>query len=429
LSEALTLLVWILAGTGAALVLGCLPGFHVYNLLAVLLLAAQALPPGQLAPDGFAALAAAAVAAWAMTGMLPMVFLSVPDESTALMMPPAQSAYRRGQGRSAALYAAGGSLGGALLIVAVLPWLPRVLPLLMAVLRPHFHWILWALILYLPLSEWPKGGTRGPAGWRRFGDGAVSWTAGLATLLLSGALGFLLMMRSPFPPMLASQSLAPALIGLFAIPSLIQSCLGQPEPLPDSPPPRGLSLKAWLAGTLTGAVGGGFAALVPAVTGGFGSLLAGQATAQSDDRAFLVAQGSSRMVYYAGALLLFAVPGSGLVRGGAAWQLQALCPPDNPSLFPLLAAAVAIGAGVSFLCQPWLASMLTRWCPPERAPLACRIALGLLLLLVAATTGWVGLAVAAVGTGIGALPLLFHSRRLNALGVVLLPIAWQLSRG
>jgi fibronectin-binding autotransporter adhesin len=35
----------------------------------------------------------------------------------------------------------------------------------------------------------------------------------------------------------------------------------------------------------------------------------------------------------------------------------------------------------------------------------------------------------APGAGIGAIPLLFHSRRLNALGVVLLPIAWQLSRG
>ncbi len=429
MSDALPLLGWILAGTGAALILGCLPGFHVYNLLAVLLLTAQSLPPGSLPPESFAALATAAVAAWAMTGMLPMVFLSVPDESTALMMPPAQCAYRRGQGRTAALYAAGGSLGGALLLIAALPVLPHVMPLLRAVLRPHFHWILWALILYLPLSEWPKGGTRGPAGWRRFGDGATSWLAGLATLLLSGALGFLLMNHSPFPPTLASQTLAPALIGLFAIPSLIQSCLGRPEPIPDAPAPRGLSLKAWLTGTLTGAAGGGFAALVPAVTGGFGSLLAGQATAQSDDRAFLVAQGSSRMVYYAGALLLFAVPGAGVVRGGAAWQLQTLCPADNPALFPLLAAAVAIGAGVSFLCQPGLASLLTRWCPPERAPLACRIALGLLLLLVAATTGWIGLAVAAVGTGIGALPLLFHSRRLNALGVVLLPIAWQLSRG
>ncbi len=422
------LLLWILAGTGAALLLGCLPGFHVYNLLAVLLLAAQALPPDSVPPAAFAALAAAAVTAWAITGILPMIFLSVPDESTALMMPPAQSAFRRGQGRAAALYAAGGGLGGALLILATLPLLPAVLPTLLTVLRPHFHWILWAVILYLPLSEWPKGGTRGPAGWRRLGDGASSWLAGLLTLLLSGAFGYLLMNHSPFPPERASQSLAPALIGLFAIPSLIQSCLGRPEPGQEALPPRGLSLKAWLAGTVTGAAGGGFAALIPGVTGGLGALLAGQAAAQSDDRAFLVAQGSSRMVYYAGSLMLFALPGVSLIRGGAAWQIQSLCPTDQPGLLFILAAAMAIGAGVAFLAQGPLATLLMRLCPPERAPAACRIALLLLLLLVFLTTGWMGLAVAAVGTGIGGLPLLYHSRRLNALGVVLLPIAWQMSR-
>lgn len=427
MSEWPALLGWMLAGTAAALFLGCLPGFHIYNLLAVLLLAAQALPADQFSPEGFAVLAAAAVSAWAIAGILPMVFLSVPDESTALMIPPAQSAFRRGQGRSAALYAGAGGLGGALLILAALPLLPRLMPLLLEVLRPHFHWLLWACILYLPLSEWPKGGTRGPAGWSRFFDGASSWVAGLATLLLSGALGFLILFRSPFPPELASQSLAPALIGLFAIPSLIQSCLGRPEPLPAQPEPRGVSLKAWLAGTLTGAAGGGFAALVPAVTGGLGSLLAGQAAAQSDDRAFLASQGSSRMVYYAGALLLFAVPGAGLVRGGAAWQVQALCEP-NERLFPLLAAAVAVGAGLAFLALLPLTRLLTRFCPPERAPRICAVALVLLLAMVGATTGAMGLAVAAVGAGIGALPLLYHSRRLNALGVVLLPIAWQMSR-
>ncbi len=428
MSDAVSLLAWILAGIAAAVILGCLPGFHVYNLLAVLFLAVQALPPETVSPDRVAALAAAAVAAWAVSGILPAIFLAVPDESTALMMPPGASAYRRGQGRTAALYTAAGGLGGALLLLMALPFLSRLLPLLLAVLRPHFHWILWALILYLPLSEWPKGGVRGPAGWSRFGDSASSWLAGLATLSLSGALGFLLMLHSPFPPARAAQSLAPALIGLFAIPALIQACLGRPESPAATPPPRGLSLRAWVEGTLTGTAGGGFAALIPAVTGGLGSLLAGQAAAQSDDRAFLVAQGASRMVYYAGSFLLFAVPGAGLIRGGAAWQVQTICPADEPALFPLLAAAVALGASLAFLCLPPLAAILPRLIPPERVRRVSIGALALLLALVGGTTGWLGLGVAATATGIGAIPLLFHSRRLNALGVVLLPIAWQLTR-
>jgi putative membrane protein len=422
------LLLWILAGTGAAILLGCLPGFHVYNLLALLLLASQSLPPDSLPPEAFAVLAAAAVSAWSISGILPMIFLSAPDESTTLMMPAAQAAYRRGQGKLAALYAAAGGLGGVLLLLAALPLLPSAMPVMLAVLRPHFHWILWAVIVYLPLSEWPKGGLHGQAGWRRLGDGSVSWLAGLLTLLLSGALGFLLMNRSPFPPDRASQSLAPALIGLFAIPSLIQTLLGRADIPPETPPPRGLNLKAWIAGTLTGAAGGGFASLMPGVTGGLGALFAGQAAAQSDDRAFLASQGASRMVYYAGSLLLFALPGVNVVRGGAAWQVQGLCSPDQPGLLLMMAAAVAIGAALAFLAQGPLASALTRLCPPARTGYVCGAALVLLLGLILATTGGMGLAVAAVATGIGAIPLLFHSRRLNALGVVLLPIAWRMAQ-
>ncbi len=422
------LLLWILAGTGAGLLLGCLPGFHVYNLLAVLLVAAQSLPPEAVPPVAFAAMAAAAVSAWSITGVLPMIFLSAPDESTTMMMPAAQAAYRRGQGKAAALYAAAGGFGGALLLLLALPLLPLALPVMLAVLRPHFHWILWAVILYLPLSEWPKGGVRGPAGWRRLGDGASSWLAGLLTLLLSGALGWLLMNRSPFPPEQAAQALAPALVGLFAVPSLVQACLGQPAPVTETKPPRGLGLAAWLGGTVTGAAGGGFASLMPGVTGGLGALLAGQAAAQSDDRAFLASQGSSRMVYYAGSLLLFALPGVSLVRGGAAWQVQSLCPPDQPGLLLALAAAVALGAALAFLAQGPLASLLTRLCPPGRVRPACAAALLLLILMVLAATGLRGLAVLATATGIGAIPLLYHSRRLNALGVVLLPIALRMSQ-
>lgn len=428
MSGAVSLLLWMLAGTGVAVALGCVPGFHIYNLLAALFLAAQALPAGTVAPDRFAALTAAAVAAWSVAGILPAVFGAVPDESTALMLSPAAAARRRGQGRSAVLTAGAGALGGAMLLLAALPLLGRVLPPLLAVLRPHFYWILWALILYLPLSEWPKGGTRGPAGWARFRDGSTSWCAGLATLLLAGALGLILMLRSPFPPDRASLALGPALIGLFAVPALLQSMLARPDTLPAESVPRGLCLRAWIEGTLTGTAGGGIAALLPAVTGGLGSLLAGQAAAQSDDRSFLAAQGASRLVYYAGSLLLLAVPGVRLVRGGAAWQLQTLCPTEDPALLPILAAGTALGASLAFLALGPLSACLPRLWSPRRLRAVATAALGLLLLLTGVTTGWTGLAVLTVAAAIGAIPLLFHARRLNGLGVVLIPVAWLLTR-
>ena len=51
----------------------------------------------------------------------------------------------------------------------------------------------------------------------------------------------------------------------------------------------------------------------------------------------------------------------------------------------------------------------------------------IIMALVYAITGWVGIFIAAVGTGIGLIPVLFASRRLNCLGILLLPIACNMS--
>jgi putative membrane protein len=54
-------------------------------------------------------------------------------------------------------------------------------------------------------------------------------------------------------------------------------------------------------------------------------------------------------------------------------------------------------------------------------------ALGVIVALVAGMTGWRGMSVALVAAGIGLIPPLFGARRMNCLGVILLPIACNLS--
>ncbi len=49
--------------------------------------------------------------------------------------------------------------------------------------------------------------------------------------------------------------------------------------------------------------------------------------------------------------------------------------------------------------------------------------LALLLLVVVGVTGPVGLGICAVATGIGLIPALWGARRMNAMGVLLLPLA------
>ncbi len=46
----------------------------------------------------------------------------------------------------------------------------------------------------------------------------------------------------------------------------------------------------------------------------------------------------------------------------------------------------------------------------------------MLLAIVVGMTGWGGLLICAVATGIGLIPVLWGSRRMNCMGVLLLPI-------
>jgi putative membrane protein len=182
-----------------------------------------------------------------------------------------------------------------------------------------------------------------------------------------------------------------------------------------------------LRGGLAGGLGGGFAAFFPVVTGGVGGLLAGHATAQRDERVFLMSQGASKVVYYTGALMLFFVPGLFLTRGGGAWILNGLCTPMTLGDYYLAIGCIAMAGGISFLLMSPL-TKATLWLMKKvDYRLISVFSLGMIMTLVFSITGWIGLFIMTVGTGIGLIPVLFGSRRLNCLGILLLPIACNMS--
>ncbi|MBU0704907.1 MAG: hypothetical protein KKC18_13690, partial [Chloroflexi bacterium] len=213
-------------------------------------------------------------------------------------------------------------------------------------------------------------------------------------------------------------------VGLFAVPWILQNILSRVE-LPeqhisntvDATP--GLLLR----GTFAGALGGLFAAFFPVVTGGLGGFIAGHATAQRDDRLFIISQGASKVVYYVGGFLFFFVPGLHLTRGGMAWMLSSLWSSYTPQSYYIAVAAVILTGVLSF----FLLLLMTRVAIKLVGKVSYRwISLGtlaVLLLIVVGMTGWGGLLICAVATGIGLIPVLWGSRRMNCMGVLLLPIA------
>lgn len=414
------------AGALAGCIVGAVPAFHVYSVMgAALLLGGW--PASVIEATGLAPFIIGLVTAWAIMNTVPAVLLSSADESAIFSVLPGQRYLQLRRGHEAILLSGIGAAGALLLLVVMLPFAPRVLPPLHAVLSPHYHWMIWTVIAFMLMSEWPKGRTAGLDPWDRFRSGSTNVFAGLATFLLSGLLGFLMLYRSPLPLEKSGQVLMPVFAGLFAAPWLLFNLISRVD-VPPQHQTRSISAgpRELLHGIASGALGGAFAAFVPVVSGGVGGLLAGHATSTRDERTFLISQGASKTVYYVGGLMLLFVPDLYVARGGAAGMLRGFMLPD-PELFPRAILALAIGGTISLLALPAVGRLVIRMAALAGYRSLSAVALLTIVALVAATTGLAGIGIMAVATGIGLIPPLFDARRMNGLGVILLPLACNMS--
>ena len=99
----------------------------------------------------------------------------------------------------------------------------------------------------------------------------------------------------------------------------------------------------------------------------------------------------------------------------------------SPHLYWLAGAAALIGGAVALL--------LLNYCTTITIVIAQRVgyqklsigAAAGIVALVALFSGWAGMGVMFIATAIGLLPILYGTRRMNALGIILLPIACSMS--
>lgn len=423
----LSLLLWALIGTIGASALALIPALHVYNVAAFVLLLVER-GAIDIEPASMAYLFLGMITGYALSNTIPSVLLSVPDESMIFVVLPGQAYVQRGRGYEAVVLTGVGGIAGLIALALLAPVASRWLPVLREILQPHLGWIMWTIIAYLLLSEWPKGAGRAPAGWRRLTEGWTSLVAGLVTFVLSGMLGLVLMYRSPVSVTVAYQSFLPAFVGLFAVPWVIVNLVGHaPRPSQIIPQTIDAPWPAVLHGSLAGTLGGLFAGFLPVVTGGIGGLLGGHATAQRDDRAFIVSQGAAKVVTYVGGFLLFFVPGLHLTRGGMAWMVSTRYTAHTPSDHLWATGTALLSGSIAFLLSLPLARLVIATVERVGIRRISWLTLVVLLAVVGGMTGSVGLGICAVATGIGLIPVLWGSRRMNTMGVLLLPIAMSMS--
>lgn len=422
LSNDLILLAIALAGAVIGCGLALLPGLHVFNVAGLALLLSTRGAIG-LADQALAMFLLGALVGWVVVNVIPAVFLFAPDDANVVIVLPTTKYLMRGRGAEAAMLVGAGSLGALLGLALLSPILDEVLRPLRAIVQPHTGWMLTAIIAFLLLGEWPRANDLSSP-LRRLLSAWAYLGAGLLTFILSGLLGFVLLYRSPVAVESAFVNLMPAFIGLFAVPGLLQILLfGAKPPLQTTTLPDEIEPRLLLRGSLTGLSGGLFASVLPVVSGGIGGLLAGHATAQWNDRLFMISLGASKVAYYVGSLLLLFVPGLTLTRGGMAWMLSSVYVPYGWRSYWLAVAGMALAGVVAFVTLVALARATAKLINRLNVKWIAGGSLVVAIAITLAFTGWGGFVIMLAATTVGLIPVIVGGRRLNCLGVLLLPIA------
>jgi putative membrane protein len=108
-------------------------------------------------------------------------------------------------------------------------------------------------------------------------------------------------------------------------------------------------------------------------------------------------------------------------------MLSILYTPYTPATYWRAVAAVVFSGALAFLMLLWLSRLAVRLVTRVDYRWISAGTLVLLVGVVAALTGWGGLLVALVATGIGLLPVMWGARRMNCMGVLLLPLTLNMA--
>lgn len=399
-----------------------LPALHIYNVIGIFLLVILKFE-ATMAPMQLIALCIGMIVGYSILNTVPATYFGPGDESMSYYILPSAAWVAKGRGYESIILTGVGAIGGIILLAVLAPAFLLFMPGLKTITSPHMFWIIGSVIAYMVMSEWPKGVSQSESCWENFFEGWKFLGVGLITFLLSGLLGFIVMSKTLVPIDFAFQSITPVFVGLFAIPWLITNIINIGS-IPKQHECTSMELDWDLVcrGTFGGFLGGFFAAYIPIVTAGVGGLMAGHATAQRDGRLFVMSYGTCKTVYYVGSFLLFFIPGLSLTRGGLAWIVTPVVTTLTMKEYALFVGLMLFSAGMAFL----MLGAFTRLCIKlvEKIEYHWVSVIALLIVIpgVFSFTSWGGLAIMTVATGIGLLPVMFQARRMNLMGVLLLPV-------
>jgi putative membrane protein len=432
--EFFIILGYTLLGTLIGAFFSFFPSLHIYNVAGIVLVLWTYMGDSML-HVAVGPFFISMITAFAFINTIPMSFFGAPDESAQVTILPNTIYFMRGKGYEAAVIQGFGVLIGIVLMIALTPVFFYILPSVDAVLSNHTHWLIMLVIAYMVLSEWPKGCGFGPTRSARFGEAMGNVFAGMFTWVASGILGIIILSKSIITHEMGFQNILPVFVGLFAIPSILQNLVSRRK-VPQQHICEDIDVNASDIGksAFVGTVSGAICGYLPAVTAGIGSIIASHATALSfsprGDILFILGGSITKFLYYVGSFLLIFVitplTPAGVGKGGLNVILRPIFTTE-PGDYLLGISVVLVSGGISFLLLLWLSRWVLTWIHEVDFHDLYWAAFVVITALVAALTGFPGLFTMVVGTAIGCIPVFFHSRRSNCMGVLLIPICLNMA--
>ena len=406
-------IIFSLLGSAIGLFTGLVPGIHVNTLASIMLVSFSSMEAGlsgivpmEDVPVIVCCMIMSASVVHSFVDFVPSVFIGAPDAEDAISVLPGHRLLLKGEGMAAVRSAAIGSLIGC--SAAILLALPLQLAMLNGAadfLDGLTKLVIVTVILVLMYNEYNKG----------------DLLFGLAGFILSGLLGYAVMrLAIPSTGVLGEGTLLmPMLTGLFGLPVLLTS--GDSNPIPKQKDKRKdpVGPIPGLKGVIMGSVAGWF----PGITSTVGATISATIMPDRSPERFISTVASIGTVTTILSLVTLSVSGGG--RSGTVIVIGQILGDSiggfasSPMILLLISASVASLAGYGLTI--WAGRTMSGAISRVKQDVMSKVVIVFLIVMVFLSTGPWGMAIMALATIIGFIPVSNDSGKTALCGCLLLP--------
>ncbi len=395
----LHILIATLLGTGAGIITGLVPGVHI-NLVSIILISLSAYLLNFTTPLTIAVFIIAMGITHTFLDAVPSIFLGAPDADMALAVLPGHRLLLNGQGYEAVKLTVIGSLLSLITVIAILPLMIPLAPLIYKFLQPYIGYILIAVVVYMILIE------------KKINK--IFWS--FVIFSLSGILGMIVLTLPNI-----SQPLLPMLSGLFGVSVLLIS-LNQKVLLPKQRISESITIplkkksKAIAASVFSGSLTGLFPGLGPAQA----AVIAMQIVGNIGEYAFMVLISGINTVNFLFSLVSFYTINK--ARNGAIVALMEIVKSISLTELIILVAVALIAGSLATYLTLFFSKIFSNLMNKVNYNFLVIGVIALIVLLVFFFSSWVGILILITSTALGIIAPTLGVKRTHSMGCLLLPV-------